>query len=78
MSSEYLSMVLGADTFIPLIELPTLLEPRYNFSRMTSLTPREVGARKVHYTHMRSWEEATFGGKSYAFDVTEEEYKNTV
>ena len=73
MSSEDLAKILDIETFIPLIELPVLLEPKLNFTRMTSLTPRESGARKVHYSHLKSWEEASFGGKTYAFDVTEAE-----
>ena len=64
----------GTNLNIPLIELPVLLEPLNNHSRLTSLTERESGARKIFYTHYKDWEDSMFpNGEKYGFDIKESE-----
>ena len=73
-SAEMLSTLFGTSTYIPLLELPVLLEPYQNFNRLTSLSVRELGARQIHYSHLKGWEESTFPkGATYAFNVTDQE-----
>ena len=73
-SADYLTALFGAATYIPLLELPVLLEPYTDFNRLTSLSARERGARQVHYSNLKGWEGATFPkGATYAFNVTDKE-----